>query len=150
MTRNFFPKVPKIMGIRTIKNDSFYQISYKAKVQKKNGYRGKLYVLTNGNTFSASVIVAAYLKKQQRATFIGEETGGTEEGSNAFNTPFVPLPNTKLLYRLPLYRLDHQGVQVTQKGRGVLPNFPISYTVKARLEQQDLEMEMVRALVQKK
>lgn len=146
-TRRLFPLVPKKVGISTIKNDSFYQITYRNKPKKKNGYKGNLYVLTNGQTFSASVIVAAYLKKAQRATFIGEETGGCEEGSNAFNMPFVPLPNTQLQYRLPLYRLDHKGVKPAQKGRGVMPDFPIPYTKQDRLENKDLEMEKVRTLI---
>ena len=31
----------------------------------------------NGGSFSASILVAAYLKNNNRAEFIGEETGGT-------------------------------------------------------------------------
>ncbi len=148
-TFRLFRKVPKKWGIETLKNDSFYQITYTNKVDKDN-YKGKLYVLTNGLTFSASGIVSAYLKKEKRATFIGEETGGCEEGSNGFNTPTVTLPNSKLQYIIPIFRIDHDGATPLQKGRGIIPDFPINYDVQDRLLNKDLEMEKVRIIVSEK
>lgn len=44
---------------------------------QKDRFRGKVSVLINGGTFSNSAIVCAALKKYHRATFIGEESGGS-------------------------------------------------------------------------
>ncbi len=43
---------------------------------KRKGFKGKLYVLINGGTFSASAITCSFLQAEGRAVFIGEETGG--------------------------------------------------------------------------
>jgi C-terminal processing protease CtpA/Prc len=147
-TYNLFPKMRKKWGVSTTKNDTFYRIDYTNKV-KKNSYKGNLFVLTNGFTFSASGIVSAHLRNEKRATFIGVETGGCEEGSNGFNVPTLILPNTKLLYTLPLFRLDHEGVNVAKKGRGIFPDYPMQYSVEDYLTNRDMEMEQVRALIKK-
>lgn len=145
-TTRLFTHVPKRFGIRTVKNDTFFNINYKNKVREKNRFRGQLYVLTNGQTFSSSVIVSAYVRSKTKAIFVGEETGGAEEGSNAMVTPILILPNSKLRYRLPLFRLDHK-VAAKTVGHGVIPDYPIVYDLKNYLENRDLEMEKVRELV---
>ena len=48
----------------------------KQKPPKPNNFKGKVYVLINGGSFSASSIISSNLKSTKRAIFVGEETGG--------------------------------------------------------------------------
>jgi hypothetical protein len=146
ITNRLFPLLPKKTGVTTVKNDSIFDIFLKTKVRKKYHYNGKLYVLIDGGCFSATALTAAFLKKNKRATFIGEETGGGEKGCNAMVMSNLELPNTKLQYRFPFFRVEHQ-LTPEKVGRGVFPDIYIKYDVKSVLENKDLEMEKVRSLV---
>jgi C-terminal processing protease CtpA/Prc len=146
ITSRLFPLFPKKTGVTSIKNDSVFDISLKTKVRKKYHYDGKLYVLIDGGCFSATAMTAAFLKKNKRATFIGEETGGGEKGCNAMIMSDLELPNTKLRYRFPFFRVEHQ-LTPEKVGRGIFPDIYIQYDVKSILENKDLEMEKVRSLV---
>ena len=119
---------------------------YTIKPHKKNHYAKKVYVLINGGSFSASCLVAGYLKSANRATFIGAETGGAMEGCNAGVTPFYKLPNTKIRVRVPAFRIIHD-VCPTITGHGIMPDYKINYQLKDILTKQDLEMLKVKELL---
>ncbi|HEX2683771.1 MAG TPA: S41 family peptidase, partial [Ferruginibacter sp.] len=76
---------------------------YKPKIN--NHYDGDLYVLINGNTFSAAALFSNAIKGQPGILFVGEETGGGWHGNNGILIPDIVLPNTGLRIRLPLFRL---------------------------------------------
>ncbi len=114
--------------------------------KQKNRFTGKIYVLINGGSFSASCLVSAYLKHNNRAIFIGEETGGTLEGCNAGITPYYRLPNTGLKIRVPAFRIVHD-VNPSKTGRGLLPDYKIEYTVKDIIGKRDLELLKVKELL---
>jgi C-terminal processing protease CtpA/Prc len=91
--------------------------------------------------------VGAYLKFKQRAVFIGEETGGAIEGCNAGITPYYKLPNTKIKVRIPAFRIINDvSPQIT--GRGILPDYPITYSIKDILARRDLELIKVKELIE--
>ncbi len=121
---------------------------YTIKPRKKNHYDKKVFVLINGGSFSASCLVAAYLKASKRAVFIGEETSGTMEGCNAGITPYYKLPNTRTKIRMPAFRIVHDICpQIT--GRGIMPDHKIEYTMKDILAKRDLEILKVKELINK-
>jgi Peptidase family S41 len=146
ITYKYIPKIPKKWGVTTLKNDSIYKITIKNRVRTKNHYNGKLFILIDAGCFSATTLTAAYLKKNRRGLFIGEETGGGEKGCNAMVMNYLELPNSKLRYRFPFFRVEHD-VTPEQVGRGIFPDVPIKYDRKARLQGRDLELEKVRLLV---
>ncbi len=146
ITNRLFPLIPKRTGVTSIKTDSMYDIFIKTKVRKKYHYDGKLYVLINGECFSATAMTTAFLKKNKRGIFIGEETGGGERGCNAMTMSYLALPNTKVQYRFPFFRVEHE-LTPEKFGRGIFPDINIQYDVKSVLENKDLEMEKVRSLV---
>jgi C-terminal processing protease CtpA/Prc len=121
---------------------------YTIKPNKKYHYKNKVYVLINGGSFSASCLVAAYLKNHNRAVFIGEETAGASEGCNAGITPYYKLPNTKIRLRMPAFRIVHD-VCPAITGHGILPDYPVQYTIKDILARRDLEMQKVKELISK-
>ncbi len=115
---------------------------------RKNAFRGRVFVLTNGGTFSAASIFASLAKRNapDRVITVGRETGGGEYGCNAFTSPYVTLPQTGVQLRLPLYKIV-LAIPGTDRGRGVLPDVPVAYTNQAILAAQDLDMEQVYKLV---
>ncbi len=106
------------------------------------GFRGKISVLTSGNTFSAGAITASLLQlnERERTTFIGRETGGGRYGCSAFVTPFLRLPETGVRLRFPLYKIS-LPVAGPDEGRGVMPDFPVDYTIQQVLKKTDLDMD---------
>lgn len=139
--------VLKVTGKKVTKGDSSWFIQ-RIKPYRKQHYSGKVYVLINGGTFSASCIIAAYLKESKRAILIGKETGGTNEGCNAGITPYYKLPNTKLKVRVPAFRIIHD-INPALTGRGVMPHHEINYTFDDILRRRDLEMKFVLELITK-
>lgn len=139
--------VLKTTGEKKVKGDSTW-FTEKVKPYNKKRYNGKVYVLINGGTFSASCIVAAYLKESKRAIIIGSESGGTNEGCNAGITPYYTLPNTKLKVRVPAFRIIH-NINPTLTGHGILPDYQIKYSFEDILKRRDLEMKFVNELISK-
>jgi hypothetical protein len=74
----FTPMVYPVSFALVKKENKKYFVSMSSKPQKikKNAFKGKIYVLINGGSFSASSIISSNLKGSKRATFVGEETGG--------------------------------------------------------------------------
>ncbi|MBL7912804.1 MAG: hypothetical protein JNJ41_17205 [Bacteroidia bacterium] len=121
---------------------------YSINPRKKNHYDKKIFVLINGGSFSASCLVAAYLKVNKRTVFIGEETSGTIEGCNAGITPYYTLPNTKTKIRMPVFRIVHD-VSPTITGHGIMPDYPTEYSMKDILTKRDLDILKVKELINK-
>lgn len=137
-----------IIGKKVSVHDTDHFV-YTIKPRKKNHYSKKIYVLINGGSFSASCLVAAYLKDHNRALFIGEETGGTIEGCNAGITPYYKLPNTHIRVRMPAFRIVHD-VSPQLTGHGILPDYPIQYGIKDILAKKDLVLEKTLQLIENK
>lgn len=145
ITRLYF----KLYSKKRRSGDTTY-FTMKVKPGKKHHYSNKVYVLTNGGSFSASCLVGAYLKETHRATFIGRETGGTIEGCNAVITAYYKLPNTKTKVRVPTFRLLHDVYTKGNTGHGIIPDHETNYTFKDIFYKKDLEMEKVMELIKKK
>lgn len=137
------------------KPDGYYHFSHYEnkyfKPRKKNHFDGTTYVLIGGNTFSAATLFAKALIDQPKVIVVGEETGGGAYGNSAWLIPDITLPNTKVRFRLPLFRLviDRNA----QKGRGVIPEVEVDPTVNAIRRNEDYKMnrvlEMIRANAKK-
>ncbi|RPD50905.1 peptidase S41 [Paracnuella aquatica] len=124
----------------------FYERKY-FKPRKRHHYNGQVFLLTGGNTFSAATLVAAALQPQQNVQLVGEETGGSAYGNNAWLIPDVTLPVTKVRFRLPLFRLV-VNKNTPKDGRGVQPDVEALPTTEALRKAVDFKMEQVRTLIQ--
>lgn len=113
--------------------------------RKRNHFNGNVYVITNGRSFSMSSVTASYLKYKAGAKVIGEETGGTQIGSNAMISGRVVLPNTGSIVQIPLYHLNH-AVNVPDTKHGLMPDYPINYSVFDKIMNKDKEVEKLREL----
>ena len=114
----------------------------------KNHFDGNVYILQGGYTFSASTLFTSPLMKQKNVTIVGEESGGGYYGNSAMMIPNIKLPNSGLLFRLPLYRLVMDKTR--PKGNGVIPHVmvdPSSYAIKQGF---DIKLEAVKKMIQQK
>jgi len=118
------------------------------KPKKKHHYEGQVYILSGGNSFSASTLVMKALRSQTNVTIVGEESGGAAYGNNAWLIPDVTLPNTRVRFRLPLFRLVIDKTE--QKGYGVQPEVFAPPTVPAILRNADFKLEKAIELIQRK
>lgn len=135
----------RVIGEHYERNDTDYFV-YRIRPRKRNSFHGKMLVLVNGGSFSASSLVSAYLKHTGRAVFIGEETGGTAEGCNAGITPYYKLPNTGIRVRMPAFRIVHD-VTPELTGRGIQPEHNIKYSLNDIRAKRDLELAMAKKLL---
>ena len=119
------------------------------KPRRKHNFDGAVYVLTNGWSFSSASMAASFLKYRGGATVIGAETGGGATGNCGGGYPLLVLPNTGIKIRFPLNYVRYDVGQ-PNKGRGVLPDWPVEYRVEDVLKRKDLEMEQVYKLLKKK
>lgn len=143
LTKFAFNLLPDREKNQTIRN---YELKYKPK--KKNHYNGTLYAFTDGGSFSMSGFVATYLKHQTDAIIIGQETGGSEDGSNAILSHILTLPATKIKVHIPYYHLDHK-INDILLGNGVIPNIRVNYNLEDFLQKKDKEMEALLLLINK-
>lgn len=116
------------------------------KPRKKNHFDGKTYILTGGNSFSATTLFASAIMKQNNVTLIGEETGGGAYGNSAWLIPDMTLPGTKVRFRLPLFRLVIDK-NVPKDGRGVQPEIPSFPTVDAVRKGIDYKLVKTMELI---
>jgi hypothetical protein len=114
-----------------------------------NHFGGDLYVLINGQTFSASALFCNAVKGQPGVTLVGEEAGGGWHGNNGILIPDITLPNTHLRVRLPLFRLV-QYKHVPKDGRGVMPDIYIGTSYEALIKSYDKKMQVVLEMIKEK
>ena len=114
--------------------------------KKNNHFNGKVYVLINGPTFSASTLFCNAVKGQSNVTMVGEETGGGWHGNSGLMIPDITLPITKLKVRLPLFKLVQYN-HVPKNGRGVSPDIFIAPTANGVAKNIDRKMEIVKGII---
>ena len=123
---------------------TYYLSSRNEKIQQpnENNFKGKIYVLINGGSFSASSIISSNLKGSKRAFFVGEETGGAYNGTVAGQMPIVMLPKSKIGVKIGLLAcIPHYKTEVF--GHGIYPDKEIIPTIQDRINQIDPEMEWI-------
>ncbi len=116
------------------------------KPKQKNHFDGKIYVLINGPSFSATTIFCNAVKGQANITLAGEETGGGWYGNSGLLISDITLPNTKLRVRLPFFKIV-QFNHTIKNGRGVAPDLFIPPTVDGVIKGIDRKMEIVKGLI---
>ncbi|MEI9933505.1 MAG: S41 family peptidase [Ferruginibacter sp.] len=103
-------------------------------------------MLINGSTFSASTLFCNAVKGQSNIKLVGEEAGGGWYGNNGILIPDIVLPNTKLIVRLPIFRLVQYN-HVIKDGKGVEPDIFIPPTVDGVGKELDRKMLIVKQII---
>lgn len=132
------------------KKDGNYHFGYYEKhffkPRKKHHFGNKVYILTGGNSFSATTLFVGQVIGQQNVSVIGEETGGGSYGNSAWLIPDVKLPETGVRFRLPLFRLVVDKT-APKTGRGLQPEIPSLPTVEAIRRGADFKAEKAMELI---
>jgi len=105
---------------------------------KRNRFTGKLYVITNGITFSQAALVSSHLK-ENGAVFLGQETGGAEIGCNGMLTYKLVLLNSGIKVDIPAYHVKSNSTK-GEFGYGVKPDFPIALTMDSTIDHTLIEV----------
>jgi hypothetical protein len=114
--------------------------------KSKNHYDGQVYILTGGNSFSATILFTNAVMRQENVTVVGEETGGGAYGNSAWLIPDVTLPVTGVRFRLPLFRLVIDN-KIPKDGRGILPEVESAPTRKAITIGADFKLDKALELI---
>lgn len=127
------------------KKDNKYLVKVKGTKElkpKSNAYLGDMYVLLNGLSFSASTLLSANLKGIERATFVGNESGGGQNMCSAGRIPIVKVPNTLLKLRYGLYKIA-PVIKSKNFGRGIIPDIYVSRSPDDIITNRDVEIETI-------
>jgi C-terminal processing protease CtpA/Prc len=159
-SKNFNPFTPRVrmgflsnIGLTVLtrkRADGLFHFGYWERhwyqPKKRNHFNGKVWVLINGPTFSASTLFCNAVKGQDNVTLVGEEAGGGWHGNNGVMIPDITLPNTRLRVRLPFFRIV-QFNHIPKNGLGVQPDIWLPPTVEGVRKGQDRKMMLVKSLI---
>lgn len=109
---------------------------------KATRFKGKVYVLINGGSFSASSLLSSNLKGSKRASFVGQETGGADNGCIAGIMPVRRLPDSKMFLRFGLLECKTL-YESKMDGRGIFPDKEIIPTLSDRINGNDPELQWI-------
>ena len=139
-----------MLFVTSKKNDGKYHFGYFErhyfKPKKKDHFTGNVFILTGGNSFSATTLFTQTVKPQENVFVVGEETGGGAYGNTAWLIPDLTLPETGIRFRLPLFRLVIDK-NIPKDGRGVQPEVIAMPTTEAIRRGADYKMDKVMELI---
>jgi hypothetical protein len=115
---------------------------------KADAFQHKVYILQNGRSFSVTSEFASIARDNNRAVFVGEESGGTLQGDNSGAFAIVKLPNTKIALAVPLlgYYM-HLSPQNANARGGVPVDHTIRATISDVLKNRDVVLEKTLQLI---
>ncbi len=149
---------PKIYGIARLlmirKTDAGYAFKSRRRLKtwkpQPDAFGGDVYVLINGNSFSVTTEFASVAHHHQRATFIGQETGGGYYGDNSGAFAVVRLPHSNLELGVPLLAYYSAVEGYPWPDRGILPDHAVVPTIDEVLTGQDRAMQLALDLIRRK
>jgi hypothetical protein len=110
-------------------------------------FKGDVYILINGGTFSTAAEFSSMAHHNKRAVFIGEEAGGGYLGNCSLGTPTLTLPQSKIRISIPLAKYELAVREVIPVGHGVLPDFWTSYTLSDILRNTDKDLQLCLEII---
>ena len=111
-----------------------------------NRFGGKLFVLINEGSGSATGDLAGILRQHQRAVFIGREVSGNPICNSGGQTLPLVLPHSGIKVMIPTVRFL-VNVDFENDGHGVVPDHEVIPTIGDYLANRDPEMDLVRKLI---
>lgn len=132
-------KESRLWHTRTSKKKDF-------KPDKKYPFKGQVYFLANGASYSATVSVLAHAKNQGVGALVGEMPGGAYWGDFAGRFKVIKLPNSKIRVRIPLKILYHDVAP--SDSLEIQPKYPVARTYQDIITPgRDYGIEYVKKLI---
>jgi hypothetical protein len=149
------PKIfPLYRRLLTKAGEGHYTFRFKKTLKEQQPqprpFRGEVYILTDGYSFSVTAEFAAIAHHNQRATFVGRETGGGYYGNTSGFFVVAVLPHTGIEIATPQWDYHMAVSGYPHPDRGVLPDHEVVPTIDDILQQRDAEMAYTLELIQKK
>lgn len=120
-----------------------------AQEAQKNSFKGKVFILTNGLSFSTTADFCATARSNDRAIFIGEETGGGYYGNTSGGRTEAVLPNSQIVVNIPLYKYINAVKKAKYPDRGTIPDYKIIPGIEDILQHRDVELNFALGLINK-
>jgi C-terminal processing protease CtpA/Prc len=114
---------------------------------QKESYAGRLWVLIDGEVFSAASQFCSLVRSHRRGVFVGEETGGGYHGNSSGEEAVITLRASQLRIVVPLVRYEMAASDPASPGRGIIPDYPFQMTIQQLLDKKDAEPEYVMNLI---
>ncbi|NME72784.1 S41 family peptidase [Flammeovirga aprica] len=114
----------------------------------KDHFVGNVYILMNGRSASTTAEFLSATHFNQRATFIGEESGGDYHGGNGGDFAKLKLPNSNIYVQIPLSNYVMNSQEQRFFGRGTLPDHQILLSIDEFLIMKDQELEKALMLIE--
>jgi hypothetical protein len=105
---------------------------------KENNFRGDVFFLIDGLSFSTTADFCAIARSERRGKFIGEETGGGYYGYTSGGRKDIQLPNSEIYIIIPTFNYVHAVKKAHYKDRGIIPDYPITPTVSDMIQNKDV------------
>ncbi len=115
--------------------------------RRKDAFRGNLYFLMNGASFSAATSVLAKTLDAGIGTFVGEASGSAYWGDFAGHFKTITLPNSRLQVRIPLKKLTHAVVTDRANGFTVEPDFTVLRSYDDLMTNRDYVLDYTLRLI---
>jgi hypothetical protein len=146
-----YPRHYGLMKMLVSEKDGRYYWKHHSNLRRqkpdRNPYAGKVYILTDGRSYSVAAEFCAVARSQGRAVFIGEECGGAYSGNNSGTFLIVTLPHSRLELGIPLLGYYMQVAPVNPPDRGVLPDYEIHPTPESIRGGRDAVLEYALELI---
>lgn len=117
-------------------------------VSKPNNFKGNLYILTNGNSFSATGEFTSFVEHNRDVVFVGEEVGGNKIQNTSGMSLLLTLPNSQQRVSVPIV-LYEMNVPANNDRHGTIPDYWVKNTIEEELNNTDAVMEFTLDLIEK-
>ncbi|MEO0365905.1 MAG: S41 family peptidase [Pseudomonadota bacterium] len=143
---------PKPRWFRQMDNGYFKLVSKLAgapwrKMKPKRGaFDGEIIMLTSYDNASGVTHLLSALKGIDRATFVGEPTGGAATGATAGYIAFLTLPNSGIKIRIPLQRTIMANLERLDPRGGIRPDVEVLQTRESYFAGEDSALAAAKRL----
>ncbi|MEM1326520.1 MAG: S41 family peptidase [Bacteroidota bacterium] len=144
---NFTKKVARQRADGSYLLKSRYALPAKTYRPKRNGYKGKVYLLTDASNSSATHLMATYAKHMDNVTLVGQETGGNQLGTNGSFIFFLRLPNTGVEVDIPAIHMVVPPLEGQARDGGIEPDVVVRRNWEDVISGTDSELERVLAMI---
>lgn len=114
---------------------------------KSNVFKGEVFLMIDGGSFSNSAIVSAAFQHYQRGKIIGEESGGNRRVICG-DAEWLTLPHSRINVAMPVRQYVLRDLEKND-GHGVIPDYLISPSIEDLITGKDRVLEFVLGLIKK-
>jgi hypothetical protein len=129
-------------------DDTFYELKEEADcrdiIPKDNRFEGQAFILGGPGNVSATFTLLQKTRRFGFATFVGQESGGNQQGINGGEYIFFYLPHSQMEVDIPL---KYFVPSTEQPDSGVSPEVNIAFTQEDITRRRDPQMEYVLKVI---